>query len=116
MSACTISTRPPARDPGVAAMIPRIHVTVDAQCDADYPRLRAAQVVLEAADGRSFARYVPEPYGAASNPLSDPVLDAKFTDLAAPRIGGDRARAGLAMLWRTEALADVRGLAEALAG
>ena len=102
-------------DPAVNAMTQRIHVTVDAQCDTDYPRLRAAKVEVEATDGRRFDRYVAEPYGAASNPLSDEVLNAKFIDLASPQIGQARARAGLDMLWQIETLGDVRTLLQALA-
>ena len=79
----------------VATVTQRIHVRVDPQCDADYPRLRAAVVTVETTDGRTFERYVAEPYGAASNPLSDAVLDAKFLDLASPVIGDEQARAGV---------------------
>ncbi len=103
-------------DPAVLAMTGRIAVSVDAQCDADYPRLRAATVELETTDGRRFERYVPEPYGAASNPLSDAALEAKFMGLATPRLGEARAREGLSMLWGVEGLADLRGVGEVLAG
>jgi len=102
-------------DAAVNAMTMRIHVGIDAQCDMDYPRLRAAKVEVETTDGRRFKRYVPEPYGAASNPLSDDVLAAKFIDLAGPQIGQARAQAGLDMLWRIETLGDVTTLLQALA-
>ncbi len=102
-------------DPAVLAMAPRIHVAVDPQCDADYPRLRAATVRLTTQDGRRIERYVAEPYGAASNPLSDAALEAKFLELASPEIGVDAATAGLAALWRVEAMPDVRVLIESLA-
>jgi 2-methylcitrate dehydratase PrpD len=102
-------------DPAVLALTRRIEVGVDAQCDSDYPRLRAAKVELQTRDGRRFDRTVAEPYGAASNPLSDAVLDTKFRDLAEPQIGAEKARAGLEMLWRIEDLADVRTLAHHLA-
>ena len=102
-------------DPAVNAMTSRIHVSVDTQCDTDYPRIRAAKVEIETTDGRRFERYVPEPYGAASNPLSDEVLNTKFIDLASPQIGSARAQAGLDMLWQIETLGDVGTLLQALA-
>ncbi len=102
-------------DASIQALTQRVHVTVDPQCEADYPRLRAAKVRLVTQDGRQIERYVPEPYGAASNPLSDAALEAKFLDLAAPRIGQDSAAAGLRALWQVETLLDMRSLAEGLA-
>ncbi len=101
-------------DPATLAMTKRIVVGVDAGCDEDYPRLRAAKVAVTAMDGRRFERYVAEPYGAASNPLSDAVLEQKFLDLAVPQIGPEKSRAGLDMLERVEELPHVRELAEVL--
>ncbi|SDB47298.1 MmgE/PrpD family protein [Belnapia rosea] len=102
-------------DPAVLGLTPRIHVTTDAECDAEYPRRRSAKVRLRLADGRSFDRYVPEPYGAASNPLTDAALEEKFLGLAEPVLGAARARDALAQLWRIEEVADIRPLAELLA-
>ena len=101
-------------DPAVLALTRRIEVGVDSQCDTDYPRLRAAKVEVRTRDGRRFDRYVAEPYGAASNPLNDTVLDTKFRELAGPQIGAEKAQLGLEMLWRIEDLADVRMLAAQL--
>lgn len=102
-------------DPAVLALTQRIRTTVDAECDADYPRLRAAKVTLRTNDGRSFARYVPEPYGSAANPLTDAALEEKFLRLAGPVIGESRAREALAQLSAIEELIDIRPLAEMLA-
>jgi hypothetical protein len=66
-------------------------------------------------DGRRIGRHVSEPFGAASNPLSDEGVAAKFIDLAAPRLSGARAKAVLEQLWAVDRLADVAPLAEALA-
>jgi hypothetical protein len=59
---------------------------------------------------------VPEPYGGADKPLSDAALDTKYLGLATPQIGEDKARSSLAMAWDLAKLADVRALAEAVAG
>ena len=103
-------------DPAVIALTRRIEIGVDPQCDTDYPRLRAAKVAVTTRDGRRFERYVPEPYGAASNPLSDAALETKFMDLATPRIGGERARAGLDRLWTLETLPEIASVVTAIAG
>lgn len=103
-------------DAAVAAMARRIEISVDPQCEADYPRLRAAAVEVAHIDGRRFTRIVAEPYGAASNPLSDAVLGAKFLDLATPPLGAARARAALDTLWESAATSDVRLLAAAVQG
>jgi 2-methylcitrate dehydratase PrpD len=102
-------------DPAVLALTGRVNAFVDAECDADYPRRRAAKVVLRLKDGRSFDRYVPEPYGAASNPLTDEALEEKFLGLAAPVLGEARAREALSMLWTVDELPSVAHLAELLA-
>jgi 2-methylcitrate dehydratase PrpD len=104
------------RDPAVLAAARRVSVSVDPVHDADYPRLRAATVVLEASDGRRFEQYRPEPYGAAADPLSDPALEAKFLGLAAHRgVPAAESRAALARLWAAEDGLDVPGLSRELA-
>jgi len=102
-------------DPAVLALTPRIHVEIDAACDADYPRRRAARLALITRDGRRFERYVPEPYGGVSNPLDDAGISDKFLGLATPVLGAARAEAALEQLWRIDRLADVAPLAEGLA-
>jgi len=99
-------------DPVILGLTQRISVSTDTECDADYPRLRAAKVTLTTSGGHRFSRYVPEPYGAASNPLSDAALAQKFTDLAAPRLGAEKAATALEMLWDLEGLGSVRPLLE----
>ncbi len=104
------------QDAAVLGLTSRIHVTTDPECDADYPRKRAAKVAVFTQDGRRFDRYVPEPYGAASNPLTDAALEVKFMGLAAPVLGEARARQALDQLWRIDQLPAVAPLAELLAG
>ena len=101
-------------DPAILAMTGKVAVHVDAQHDADYPRLRAATVEVEA-DGRRFTRSMPEPYGAASNPLSDAALDEKFLGLAQARLGADRAQSALRLLWQVEQLERLQPLLDAMA-
>ncbi len=103
-------------DPKVRADCAKIRVSVDAECEAKYPRFRPAKVTVRCRDGRAFQGAVDEPLGAPRNPLDDRALGAKYLDLAGPVLGARRAQETLAMLWRLDELADVRELCEALAG
>ena len=103
-------------DPKVTADCAKIAVSVDADCEARYPRFRPAKVTLYATGGRSFARAVDEPLGAPDNPLDDAALGEKYLGLAGPQLGAARARATLASLWRLDELDSVAGLCDALAG
>jgi 2-methylcitrate dehydratase PrpD len=98
-------------DARILAQTGKVHVHVDPECDADYPRRRAAKTRIETVDGRVFEHYMPEPYGAASNPLTDAALEEKFLGLAAPVLGAARARAALDALWKIDQCGDVAEIA-----
>lgn len=102
-------------DPAVLALASRIRTGIDAECDAIYPPKRGAKVAVTTTDGRVLERTVMEPFGSASNPLSDAGVAEKFLGLATPRLGEARARAALEMLWHVDQLVDIAPLAEALA-
>ena len=103
-------------DPKVTGDCAKIAVSVDADCEARYPRFRPAIVTLHATGGRRFTRVVDEPLGAPDNALDDAALGAKYLGLAAPVLGAARARETLAMLWRLDETDSVTGLCDALAG
>jgi 2-methylcitrate dehydratase PrpD len=104
------------RDPKVTADCAKIAVSVDADCEARYPRFRPAKVTLRTKDGRGFARAVDEPLGAPHNPLDDAALGEKYLGLAGPVLGAERARETLALLWRLDQQDSVVPLCNALAG
>jgi 2-methylcitrate dehydratase PrpD len=96
---------PPAlADPRIRALMPRIAVSLDSELAADYPGRRAAKVTVKLRDGRELFRYQPTRKGDPDAPLSDSELSEKFTELAAPVIGGAGARALLEALWHGNAL------------
>jgi 2-methylcitrate dehydratase PrpD len=103
-------------DPKVIADCAKVAVSIDADCEARYPRFRPAKVTLHASGGRRFTRAVDEPLGAPHNPLDDGALSAKYLGLAGPTLGAARARETLAELWRLDELETVTGLCDALAG
>jgi 2-methylcitrate dehydratase PrpD len=104
------------KDARVGADTGKFAITVDAECDADYPNLRSAKVTLHTTDGREFHRRVDEPLGATRNPLSDEALDAKVHKLSDPVIGAKRTATVIAMCRGLEDMKDLSELAEALAG
>ncbi len=103
-------------DPEVLADCAKITVAIDSECESDYPRLRPAKVTLRTTAGQTFRRQIDEPYGSPDNPVTDEALGAKYLDLAGGRIGAERARETLELLWRLDELTSVKDLADALAG
>lgn len=97
------------------ALCAKVRIATDADCDADYPAKRAAKVRLTTTAGAAHERYVPEPYGAPANPMSDAALKAKFRGLADPVLGTDKAARVEEMVWAMADIADAKALAEALA-
>lgn len=103
-------------DGDTLAMTGRIQVRVDDAYEAAYPRKRGAHVLIRTKDGRVAERHVPEPFGSASNPLSDAGLETKFMALAGPRLGEAKARQALELLWKVDELGDLGVLVEAMKG
>jgi 2-methylcitrate dehydratase PrpD len=96
----------PARlaDPAIRALMPRVSVTLDAECEAAFPAQRSAKVTIRLHDGRGFFRHQPTRKGDPDAPLSDAELDAKFLELTVPPVGEGAARALLATLRHGAAL------------
>jgi len=92
-----------------------LDVAIDPDIDAAFrrdPMKWAAEVAIETSDGASFREYVPYPKGDPMNPLSYAETEAKFRDVAAPRLPGGTADRLLRFAAGLDAVPDV---AEALA-
>jgi len=94
----------PARlvDPAIRTVMPRITVSLDAECEAAFPAARSAKVTIKLRDGRELYRHQPTRKGDPDAPLSDIELDEKFLELTGPVLGAAEAAAFLAQL-RTSA-------------
>jgi 2-methylcitrate dehydratase PrpD len=102
------------RDPALAALAAKVHVTAPPDIDRLYPRLRPARVTVTTARG-SFTRQADEALGSRLVPLDDAGLRAKFDALVEPVLG-DAATARLAHgLWAIAATDDVGALVETMA-
>ncbi len=102
-------------DPEITADCGKFHVTVDPQCDADYPRLRPAKVRLTTVAGDSFAAAVDDAYGSPLRPMDDDALAGKYRAITAGVLGQEGSEASLDMLWRLDRLETLAPLADVLA-
>jgi 2-methylcitrate dehydratase PrpD len=74
-------------DPRVQALMRRVAMVVDPECDAAFPARRSAVVTITLTDGRSLTQRQPTRKGDPDAPLTDDELAAKFRELAAPAVG-----------------------------
>jgi len=89
-------------DGATRELMQRIEVAIDPELDAAFPQQRAARVAIVARDGREEELLQPMRIGDPEAPLSDAQLDEKYLELAVPVLGGAKARALLAKLWKLE--------------
>lgn len=96
----------PARlaDPAIRGIMPRISVSLDAECEAAFPGARSAKVSLLLRDGRELYRHQPTRKGDPDAPLSDVELDEKFLELTGPVLGVEASVALLSQLRNGAAL------------
>jgi 2-methylcitrate dehydratase PrpD len=102
------------RDPAVAALAAKLHVTAPPAIDRLYPQLRPARVTLTTARG-TFTRQADEALGSRLVPLDDQGLQAKFHALIEPSLGAAAAADLARRLWAIEELDDVGVLVDAMA-
>jgi 2-methylcitrate dehydratase PrpD len=100
-------------DPVIAALLPRVRVTVDDELTARYPAAWPARVKLRLRDGAVLESASEYPRGNPENPVSTAMLEEKFRGLVEGRFAPGVADAALA---RVRGLADVSDMAEAFRG
>lgn len=100
-------------DPAIRALAARVVHTVDAGCEAAFPKARSARVAIVTKDGRRLERFAPTRKGDPDNPLTDADLADKFTELAGPVLGLERAGA---LLQRLQTLGGGRRINDLLVG
>jgi 2-methylcitrate dehydratase PrpD len=92
-------------DPELAPLRERVHIHTDADQSKD-----SARVVLILRDGRTLERGVAHNLGTPDNPMVDRQVEEKFTALASPVLGPDRAKALAAACWTLREVDDIRAL------
>jgi len=98
-------------DPVVRGMRDRVSIVVDDGLPKD-----AATVEVALTDGRRLSRHVLHNKGTPDKPMSDEEIEAKFTELAAPRVGRDAARRLADVCWRLDEHVDVADVARLARG
>jgi 2-methylcitrate dehydratase PrpD len=102
------------RDPALAALAAKVHVTAPPAIDRLYPKLRPARVTLTTARG-TFTRQADEALGSRLVPLDDQGLQAKFHTLVEPVLGAAGTAALARGLWAVEGTHDVGSLVQTMA-
>jgi 2-methylcitrate dehydratase len=93
-------------DPGLLALMNRIEVSPDPECDAAAPATTAKlHVTLTTGETRSAT--VKYHRGHYLNPMTDDELGFKFLDQSEPVIGAQAAKSLLDMLWDIDRCADI---------
>jgi 2-methylcitrate dehydratase PrpD len=94
-----------AADPTVAALRDRINFSEDPSLSR-----RAAAVTLELNDGTTYTEKIEHPTGTPGNPMSDAMVQEKFSGLATAALGAEKAAKAQRALWDIDKLSDVREL------
>jgi 2-methylcitrate dehydratase PrpD len=102
------------RDPALAALAAKLHVTAPPAIDRLYPQLRPARVTLTTARG-TFTRQADEALGSRLVPLDDQGLQAKFHVLVEPTLGAAGTAELARGLWAIEETDDAGPLVETMA-
>jgi 2-methylcitrate dehydratase PrpD len=74
----------------------------------------SCRLIVETADGRTLEATVDYPLGSIQRPLADDQLAAKFTDLATPSVGSERAAEIAAAVWAIDGATTVTRLVDLL--
>jgi 2-methylcitrate dehydratase PrpD len=94
-----------ATDPSVEALRNRIDFSEDPSLSR-----RAAVVTLELNDGTVYTEKVEHPTGTPGNPMSDAMVQEKFTGLATAALGAEKANRAQRVVWEIDKMADIREL------
>lgn len=97
-------------DPVAGALRRKVTAIADPSLKEDQVRIR---VVLK--DGRVLNKFVDHAIGSTLNPMTDNMLEAKFTDLAEGVLPPDRIRRVADLCWRVESLQSAGEIAGAAA-
>jgi 2-methylcitrate dehydratase PrpD len=98
-------------DADVVAMRRRVRIVVDESLPKD-----AAEIAITLDDGRRLDHAVRHNKGTPAKPMSDAEIEAKFLELAEPRVGSDVAGDVVHRCWELERCGDVGAIARLCAG
>jgi 2-methylcitrate dehydratase PrpD len=106
----------PVRDPGVAALVPRVRMVVDPSLPDEREEHHAwSRVTVRLRDGRTLAEAPRGASGHPGAPLTDAQLRDKFLGCAAGVLGASEAEAVAGQIAELDAVPDIRALTARLA-
>ena len=97
-------------DPELLALMQRIEVVRDPECDAAWPEAILNIITVETLDGREHTAKVPYYTGHYKRPMSDQDIERKFGRLTVDLLNDDQRASALANLWRLEETDDLPAL------
>ena len=101
-------------EPNVAALLSRINIRVADDLTSAYPAQWPARLSIATRDGSEERGASNYPRGNPENAVSTDTLEAKFTELVAPRYGDSFTTRALSLVRSLDDCADVRAAFEAL--
>jgi 2-methylcitrate dehydratase PrpD len=105
----------PVRDPGVAALVPRVRMVVDPTLPEGLEQQAWSRVTVRLHDGRTLAEPARGAAGHPAAPLSDAQLRDKFLGCATGALGRADAAAVADQIMRLDEVPDIRVLTARLA-
>jgi 2-methylcitrate dehydratase PrpD len=103
------------RSEEVSRLMAKVQVSGSAELDRHFPKYWSGRVTVQLSGGQSHSEEIIAPKGESENPLSAADVEEKFLGLAAPAIGGARARAAITALHSLAASESVAPLLASLA-
>jgi 2-methylcitrate dehydratase PrpD len=103
------------RDEAVLAMAQKVRWKVDPEAEALWPKRYPCEVTIKLTDGRSVSSRVEWPKGDPENAVSKEELKTKFTILANPVIGAERAARAHDLIWDVRGQKTMAAIAESVA-
>lgn len=95
------------QDPRVHAIMDKVQVALDPECEAAWPEAILNIVTVETEDGRSHTARVPYHLGHFKRPMSDRDLENKFRGLCSGLLSTHQQDAALAATWKLDELTDL---------
>ncbi|HEV3148075.1 MAG TPA: MmgE/PrpD family protein, partial [Chthoniobacterales bacterium] len=101
-------------DPKVWKFLEKVKVERNAELSAIYPGAVANIVHVDLSDGSRLTKRVDYPLGHAKNPLKDSEVEVKFNGLVRPKLGEERAKKIVDLVWKLDEVKNVNGLMRAV--
>src|SRR6202023_1027428 len=101
-------------DPKVWKFLEKVKVERNAELSAIYPGAVANIVHVDLSDGSRLTKRVDYPHGHAKNPLKDSEVEVKFNGLVRPKLGEERAKKIVDLVWKLDEVKNVNGLMRAV--